>query len=295
MASNAAAHYTHLAPDYRLEVEGKDISAAVQPRLISLTLTEGRANSADQLEIELDDADGQLAIPRKEAEIALAIGWKGQQLVDKGSFVVDEAEHSGTPDRVTIRARAADLGGEIRTRKEKSWHATTLGTVLAELAQRNSLTHKIDKALAAIKVDHLDQTNESDMHLITRLARKHDAVATVKKKHLLFMPITGTTTSQGQRLPTHRRRGRTSTKNSIKSGSRPYLVCGSSSCFDSCMELVAWLMRYTAAPMHAAQPRVRRHRTWPGAPLRRWRRGCKSTTAPPPPSSSSPWCNAQRA
>ena len=205
MASNATTttttHYTHLAPDYRLEVEGKDISAAVQPRLISLTLTEGRANSADQLEIELDDADGQLAIPRKEAEIALAIGWKGQQLVDKGSFVVDEAEHSGTPDRVTIRARAADLGGEIRTRKEKSWHATTLGTVLAELAKRNSLTHKIDKALAAIKVDHLDQTNESDMHLVTRLARQHDAVATVKKKHLLFMPITGTTNSQGQRLP----------------------------------------------------------------------------------------------
>ena len=201
MTSNAAAHYTHLAPDYRLEVEGKDISAAVQPRLISLTLTEGRANSADQLEIELDDADGQLAIPRKEAEIALAIGWKGQQLVDKGSFVVDEAEHSGTPDRVTIRARSADLGGEIRTRQEKSWHDTTLGTVLAELAQRNSLTHKIDKALAAIKVDHLDQTNESDMHLITRLARKHDAVATVKKSTCFSCPSPAPPTARASACP----------------------------------------------------------------------------------------------
>lgn len=194
--------YTHLAPDYRLVVDGKDISAKVQPRLVSLTLTEGRENNADQLDIELDDSDGQLAIPRKEAVIELAIGWRGQQLVDKGTFVVDEAEHSGAPDRITIRARAADMGGEIRTRTEKSWHNTTLGALLGEIAQRNSLTTKVDQRLAAIKIAHLDQTNESDMHFLTRLARQYDAVATVKKKHLLFMPINGTQTSKGQSLPT---------------------------------------------------------------------------------------------
>lgn len=193
--------YTHLAPDYRLVVDGKDISAKVQPRLISLTLTEGRENNADQLDLELDDSDGQLAIPRQEAVIELAIGWKGQQLVDKGSFVVDEAEHSGAPDRITIRARSADLGGEIRTRQEKSWHDTTLGAVLADIAKRNSLTHKVDQALAAIKVAHIDQTNESDMHFLTRLARQYDAVATVKKKHLLFMPITGSQNAKGEQLP----------------------------------------------------------------------------------------------
>lgn len=194
--------YTHLAPDYRLVVDGQDISLKVQPRLISLTLTEGRENNADQLDLELDDSDGKLALPRKEAVIELAIGWRGQQLVDKGSFVVDEVEHTGAPDRVTIRARSADLGGEIRTRKEKSWHDTTLGTLLGELAKRNSLTHKVDQALAAIKIAHIDQTNESDMHFLTRLARKYDAVATVKKKHLLFLPISNTKTSKGESLPT---------------------------------------------------------------------------------------------
>ncbi|MBB2777981.1 UNVERIFIED_ORG: phage protein D [Comamonas terrigena] len=63
------------------------------------------------------------------------------------------------------------------------------------------MTHKVDERLAQIAIDHLTQTNESDMHLLTRLARKHDAVATVKKKHLLFMPINGTRNSKGQRLP----------------------------------------------------------------------------------------------
>lgn len=195
-------NYHHPSPTYQLVVAGKDITPAIDARLISLTLTEGRENQADQLDIVLSDHDGQLAIPRKEAEIDLQIGWLGQQLIDKGTFVVDEAEHSGTPDTITIRARAADLGGEIRKRNEKSWHDTTLGAILATLAQRNKLTHKVDTKLGETKVQHVDQTNESDMHFITRLARKYDAVATVKKKHLLFMPINGTKTSKGKSLPT---------------------------------------------------------------------------------------------
>ncbi len=40
------------------------------------------------------------------------------------------------------------------------------------------------------------------MHFIPRLARKYDALATVKKKHLLFMPVNGTQTSKGESLPT---------------------------------------------------------------------------------------------
>ncbi|QXZ10265.1 phage late control D family protein [Comamonas sp. Y33R10-2] len=192
----------HRIPTYRLVVAGKDITPTVDARLVSLTLTEGRENQADQLDIVLTDHDGQLALPRKEAEIELQLGWQGQQLIDKGTFVVDEIEHSGAPDILTIRARAADLGGEIRKRTEKSWHDTTLAAILNALAKRNKLTHKVDAKLGATKVQHIDQTNESDMHFITRLARKYDAVATVKKKHLLFMPINGTKTSKGQSLPT---------------------------------------------------------------------------------------------
>ena len=138
----------HPTPTYALTVAGKDIRPFVDARLISLTLTEGRENTADQLDLELSDHDGLLELPRKEAEIELHIGWLGQLLVDKGSFVVDEVEHTGAPDKITIRARAADMGGEIRNRKEKSWRNTTFGAVLADLAKRSKLTHKVDARLA---------------------------------------------------------------------------------------------------------------------------------------------------
>ena len=104
--------------------------------------------------------------------------------MDKGTFEVDEVEHQGAPDRISIRARAAEMRREMRTRKEKSWHDTNIGAIVETIARQNNLTPRVDPGLAAIKVEHIDQTGESDLHFLTRLAKKHDAVATVKKGHL---------------------------------------------------------------------------------------------------------------
>ena len=167
-------------PDYQLTVNGRDISRAIKAdaRLISLTLTESRGDEADQLDIELDDSDGALDLPKKGAELALRLGWEGLGLVDKGTFEVDEVEHQGAPDRISIRARAAEMRREMRTRKEKSWHDTTIGAIVETIAKQNNLTPRVDP----------------------RLAKKHDAVATVKKGHLVFLPINGTKSSSGQEL-----------------------------------------------------------------------------------------------
>ncbi len=134
--------------------------------------------------------------------IALALGYRGAPLVDKGSYVVDEAEHTGAPDQLTLRARSADLGQTLRQRREQSWHAGTVGAIVGAIAQRNGLRARIDATLAARTVAHIDQTNESDLNFLTRLGRLHDALATVKAGHLLFLPVGRATTSSGQGLPT---------------------------------------------------------------------------------------------
>ncbi len=200
MANQQSVSTHHPAPDYRLTVAGRDITPGVDPRLINLSLTEARGNEADQLDLTLTDHDGDLVLPSKGALITLELGWVGQPMVDKGSFVVDEVEHTGAPDQISIRARAADMGKEMRRRDEKSWHDTTLGAIAGAIAARHKLVPRIDAQLGATPVAHIDQTNESDLHFLTRLARQHDAVATVKKGHLVFAPINGTKTSQGKDL-----------------------------------------------------------------------------------------------
>lgn len=189
-------------PTYRITLQGRDITPTLDARLISLTLTECRGDKADQLDIALTDHDGALQLPGKGVELTLAIGWAGEALIDKGTFTVDETEHSGAPDTITIRARSADLGKSLRTRAEHSYHGTTLGAILKKIAARHSLTSRIDGALAARAIAHIDQAGESDLNFVTRLAKRYDAVATVKHGHLIFLPINGTKTSAGESLPT---------------------------------------------------------------------------------------------
>lgn len=186
-------------PDYRLSVNGQDITPKLGGRLIELRLSESRGEEADQLSLTLDDADGRMAIPPKGATIDVQLGWAGQ-LVDKGSFVVDETEHSGAPDRISIRARSAQMSKSLRERTSRSYHDTTVGDVVRQIAAANGLPIKIAPELAAKPVQHLDQTTESDLHFLTRLARQHDAVATVKKGTLVFLRTNSRTTASGQEL-----------------------------------------------------------------------------------------------
>src|SRR5690606_21578672 len=60
---------------------------------------------------------------------------------------------------------------------------------------------KIEPGLAAIPVPHLDQANESDANLLTRLGHEHDAIASIKARRLLFLPVGGASTASGLALP----------------------------------------------------------------------------------------------
>ncbi|MDT7422637.1 phage late control D family protein [Citrobacter freundii] len=175
------------SPAFSIVIEGKDVTTVLDTRLMSLTLTDNRGFEADQLDLELDDADGQIALPRRGAVIQLALGWKGQSLFPKGAFTVDEIEHSGAPDRLTIRARSADFRETLNTRREKSWHQTTVGEVVKEIAARHNLKVALGKDLTDKALDHLDQTNESDASFLMKLARQYGAIASVKDGNLLFI------------------------------------------------------------------------------------------------------------
>lgn len=204
-------------PDYLVTVDGTDITGKLKgripepngrsrARLIGLRLSEKRGGDADELELTIDDSDGGMALPPTGATIAVSLGWSAGSLVnvglvDKGQFTVDSVEHSGPPDVVTIRARSADMTSAIVTRREQAWHKTTLGAVLRAVAARNKLTARIAPALASIAVPTLAQARESDMALLRRLGREHDAVATVKGGALIFAAIGAGVTSSGKPIP----------------------------------------------------------------------------------------------
>jgi phage protein D len=188
-------------PAIRITVDDTDIAPAIIPRLISLDLMDNRGLEADQLTLTLSDHDGLLAIPPKGAIIRLWLGWSDTGLVDKGTYTVDETEHSGTPDVLSIRARSADFRKSLKTKRERSWSDTTLGDVLGDIALGNGLTATIADVLHVLPILQLDQANESDANLISRIGEEFDAVVTIKAGGLLCLPAGGGKTAKGTELP----------------------------------------------------------------------------------------------
>ena len=188
-------------PAYRITVDGQDIAHKISPRLISLNLTDNPGLEADQLTLTLSDHDGLLAIPPRGAVIRLWLGWSDTGLVDKGTYTVDETEHSGPPDVLSIRARSADLRSGLKVKRERSWSNKTLGAVLEQIAAGNDLKAVINEQLAGLLIEQLDQANESDANLISRLGEEFDAMATVKSGCLLCLPAGGGKTASGLDLP----------------------------------------------------------------------------------------------
>lgn len=199
----------HRTPAFKVVITTKDnkqqdITQVVSSRLINLSLTDNRGLEADTLDLELSDHDGKLALPPRNATISLALGWKGKPLIDKGQYSVDEVQFSGgagSADRLTIRARAADLKGSFSEQKERSFDKKTLGEIIDTIAKENQLKSQCEKKLANTFIAHIDQTNESDINLLSRLAEEHGAMCTVKNGTLLFMPLGQGKTASGKPIP----------------------------------------------------------------------------------------------
>ncbi len=165
------------------------------------TKRRNRGFEADQLTITLDDADGQLRLPPRGARLTVLIGWKGEPLTEKGSYIVDEIAHEGPPDRLTVSARSADFRDEFNVKREVSWHDVTVERVVSAIAHRYGLKPQISEMLMDIEIDHADQTEESDMSFLTRMAEMLGAITTVKSGNLLFIMPGGGVNAQGQPLP----------------------------------------------------------------------------------------------
>ena len=196
--TGAGATLTH---DFMLTLESKDITGNISDRLINLSMTDNRGFEADQLDIELDDTDGLVALPIRGAVLSLYLGWKGFSLVSKGRFTVDEVEHRGAPDTVTIRARSADFRGTLNSRREESWHDTTLGAIVSSIAERNKLTASVANSLAGIQIPHIDQSQESDAVFLSRLAERNGGAVSVKAGKLLMLKAGSGTTASGKAIP----------------------------------------------------------------------------------------------
>ncbi len=187
-------------PAFSILMGGKALTQ-LDPRIISLELTDNRGFEADELTIAIDDSDGLIELPPRGAELSVSLGWQGEPLVYKGVYTVDEVAHSGPPDRLELTARSADFRDEFNVKREVSWHDVTVERIVSAIARRYKLTPVISGQLMSAEIDHADQTQESDMSFLTRMADLLGAIATIKNGSLLFILPGGGVSANGKALP----------------------------------------------------------------------------------------------
>ncbi len=175
----------------------EDLTSLFDARLISMIITDNRGFESDTIEMQLNDADGKLKLPKRKAKLAVTLGWSQIQATNKDSddniigpniknvFLIDEVEHSGTPDLMTIRGRSAQNTEELEEKKEQSYENITLGDLIAIIAKRNNLAYRFDKDIGASQIFHMDQTQESDISFLTRMVDEAGGVVTVKNDIML--------------------------------------------------------------------------------------------------------------
>ncbi|WP_433702231.1 phage late control D family protein [Klebsiella pneumoniae] len=187
-------------PAFSILMGGKALTQ-LDPRIISLELTDNRGFEADELTIAIDDSDGLIELPPRGAELSVSLGWQGEPLVYKGVYTVDEVAHSGPPDRLEITARSADFRDEFNVKREVSWHDVTVERIVSAIARRYKLTPVISEQLMSAEIDHADQTQENDMSFLTRMADLLGAITTIKNGSLLFILPGGGVSANGKALP----------------------------------------------------------------------------------------------
>ncbi|MFU2327490.1 phage late control D family protein [Pseudomonas sp. NFX98] len=154
--------------------------ALINQRLISWEHIDAAGIESDQLTLTLD-LEGLDGLPSLGGKIGLCVGYAESGLVDKGQFMVTRRTPTLFPLRMTLVATAAPFTPADETgfqqRRSASHGPTTLGALFRELASRHGFSPRVAPQLSLTKIDHIDQSNETDMGFLTRLACKYDAIA----------------------------------------------------------------------------------------------------------------------
>ncbi len=186
-----------------ITVDGQDITSAVLPRLINLSVTDKAGASSDTTTIELDDSGGVIQFPKTGAKIAISLGGGS---VFRG--VVDEVKSTMSRQNgmvLTITGKGVDTRGKAKQAQGRHWDDKDLRTVFEDAAKGGGVNEiQIDESLGNIKRPYWAMQGESFIAFGERLAREVGGTFKVSQDRAILAKKNGGKTASGQDLPTVR-------------------------------------------------------------------------------------------
>jgi phage protein D len=177
-----------------VEIE-TDVTEKFQSRNLEITITDNAGLDADTVLISLYNPNDEIDPPKTGKKIKVEIGYAESETVLTGEYIVDEINISSPPDILRIGGSAAAFDPEnknyetLQKSRSRSFKQKTIKEIVELIGKENKLKTAIGKIYAdeeENKIDHIDQTNESDGNFLTRLAEDRGATFKVANGILIF-------------------------------------------------------------------------------------------------------------
>ena len=188
-----------LTPDCAISIDGVMVTENLRKHLVSLRVTDEAGWQNDTVEIELA---GNLSLPKMGSKLSVSLGYKESGLVNMDVYVINAITMKGPPHTVLIKGHGADLGSDMKAKRTRTWRDTTVGEIVSDIGIRHGYKPAISKDLTDVKIPHMDQTDESDLHFLTRLAHAQGATTKPAANHLLFVSKNQGFSASGKALDT---------------------------------------------------------------------------------------------
>ncbi|MHA1540284.1 MAG: phage late control D family protein [Alphaproteobacteria bacterium] len=196
-----------MRPVFKILADQEDITGILTTRLVSISITDETGLVSDKAEVLLDDRDDTLEIPSRGTELAISLGYEDRGLFEMGIYVVDEVTCFGMPQQMRITAKASNTKiksvlSAMTAPKSRSWHKHTLIGIVKKIAKEHRFQDAlIDGAFDKIYLGHIDQSNESDIAFLQRIAQDHGAFVKPAGGFLIFSRKKRARTLTGDPMP----------------------------------------------------------------------------------------------
>lgn len=194
-------------PFLQVTINGAPLSGFSFSRISSVSVVDQVGLKSDTCNVTWANIGWQrFEMPEPGAELEIAMG-SLSNYKKLGKFIVEQVTEADPPRSITVAAKAkaegVSDGGQkpLSKQKVRSWPAgTTLKAIAEKIAGEAGLEAAVTDAVASIVPGHLDQLNESDMHLLSRLSVVHDLVAKPTGGKLFVGRRAASVDASGQKL-----------------------------------------------------------------------------------------------
>lgn len=179
-------------PTYIIEYENKDVTKYIAPYVMSLTYTDNKRGKVDEIELELRDDEGLWKsswYPKKGDVVKVKIGYEGEQLLNCGTFEIEEPEFSDSiNEKLHLKGVAVSIKKPLRQENTKAYENKTLKQIAQEIADKYEYS-LVFYATKDLKIERITQKKERDLAFLKRLSEKYGYAFKINDNKLVFYEI----------------------------------------------------------------------------------------------------------